>query len=320
MLELASFPTTLPEFNEVFATETACQEYLFQVRWPQGWRCPRCGAPRGWRNGRGDVECAACGYQASLTAGTVFHGTKKPLRQWFQVIYLMMAPKNGMSATTVARTLGVSYPTAWTWLQKLRTSVAARPHTRLQGTVQVDDAYLGGYRPGLPGRRQGGGNKDLLLVAVEERGAGAGRVRLAMAAAHTQADFTALVQAHVAPGSTVRTDGLSSYDELREKGYDHQPTVIGQPQERALELFPHVHRVISLLKRWLLGTHQGAVETKYLPRYLEEFEFRFNRRGAAHRTLLFQRLLETAMHTRAQPYWRLIGRSAPHQPLAVGAT
>lgn len=314
------FPRTLPEFDERFGTEKACWEYLFKVRWPEGWRCPLCSRDHGWRNRRGTIQCAACGHQSSVTAGTVFHGTKKPLRLWFKAIFLLVTQKNGVSAKTIERVLGLSYPTAWTWLQKLRRVIGKRPRRALGGVVQVDDAYFGGYREGEQGRRKAGGSKKLAVVAVEEKGRGMGRARMVAVPDHSRKTFGETVERNVTAGSVVRTDGLSSYDELGAKGYRHRREVIGKKQKRALELLPHVHRVVGLAKRWILGTHQGGVRRKHIGAYLEEFTFRFNRRTSRHRTLLFERLVGWSMRHRADPYWRIIERPRPDIPLHVGGT
>lgn len=315
----SGFPRSMTEFEERFPTEAACRDYLFSVRWPQGWRCPRCASLGGWRNSRGLIECPRCGHQSSLTAGTVFHGTKAPLRLWFKAILFMVTQKNGISAKALQHLLRVSYPTAWTWLQKLRMALSDRPHAPLSGQVEVDDAYWGGYRKGEPGRRKGGGSKDLLVVAVEDKGRAMGRIRLVGVSDHTRKSFTKAVEHHVTPGSEVRTDGLLGYRGLITKGYAHVREIVGEDKSRAVELLPHVHRVISLLKRWLLGTHQGAPSVKHLGGYLQEFEFRFNRRLAKHRSVLFERLVEYATKQSAPPYWRIIQRQRPGKPLHVGA-
>ena len=313
------FPKSMAEFEERFSSEAACREYLFGVRWANGWRCPRCGVKQGWPNARRLIECRECGHQSSLTAGTVFHGTKRPLRLWFKAIFLMVTQKNGVSAKALQGFLGVSYPTAWTWLHKLRRAMGNRAHAPLSGIVEVDDAYWGGHRKGERGRRKGGGSKDLLLVAVEAKDRGAGRLRLARPPDHTGKSFTDAVRRHVLPGTRVRTDGLSSYAALSAGGYEHRPEVVGQNNgPRAVELLPNVHRAISLLKRWLLGTHQGAPRGKHIAGYLEEFEFRFNRRTAQHRSLLFERLVDCALKGRASPYWQIIQRRRPDEPLHLG--
>ena len=313
------FPRSMAEFEERFSTEAACRDYLFRVRWPDGWRCPRCGAQRGWPNARRLIECRACAHQSSLTAGTVFHGTKRPLGLWFKAIFLMVTQKSGVSAKALQGFLGVSYPTAWTWLHKLRRAMGNRRHAPLSGVVEVDDAYWGGRRKGERGRRKGGGSKDLLLVAVEVKNGAAGRLRLARLPDHTAKSFTGAVQRHVSVGSQVHTDGLRSYAPLATQGYDHTPQVIGQNNgARAVALLPNAHRAISLLKRWLLGTHQGAPSGKHIAGYLEEFEFRFNRRTARHRSLLFERLVDCAVKYTAPPYWQIIQRRRPDEPLHLG--
>jgi len=196
----------MAEFEDVFSSEAACREYLFSVRWPKGWRCPACGAMRGWRNVRELVECRACGRQSSVTAGTIFHGTKRPLRLWFKAIFLMVTQKNGVSAKALQGFLGVSYPTAWTWLQKLRRAMGNRRHEPLGGVVEVDDAYWGGHRKGERGRRKGGGTKDLILVAVEVAANGkAGRLRLARPPDHGAKSLTDAVRKHIAQGSQDRS-------------------------------------------------------------------------------------------------------------------
>ena len=320
MEERHEFPRTLPEFDQRFGTEEACWEYLFKVRWPKGWRCRLCSRAHGWRNRRRAIQCAVCGHQSSVTAGTVFHATKKPLRLWFKAIFLMVTQKNGVSAKTIERLLGVSYPTAWTWLQKLRRVIGQRPRRALCGVVQVDDAYFGGYKKGEQGRHKGGGSKDLVVVEVEEKDRGMGRARMVWVPDHRGESFVNAVEGNVAVGSVVRTDGLGSYNELEAKGDRHRPAVIGKEKVRALELFAHVHRVVGLAKRWLLGTHQGAVRGKHFGAYLEEFTFRFNRRTSQHRTLLFERLVGWGMQHRADPYWRIIRRPRPDIPLHIGGT
>lgn len=314
------FPRSMVEFEDTFSTESDCRDYLFSVRWPDGWRCPSCDAKGGWRNRRGCVQCPRCGFQSSLTAGTVFHGTKKPLRLWFKAIFLMVTQKNGVSAKAIQHLLGVSYPTAWTWLHKLRRAMASRPHDLLSGVVEADETYWGGHREGEVGRRKGGGSKDLVVAVVEEDGAGMGRARLCPAPDHTGESLAGILEERVEKGSAIRTDGLRSYAQVAGRGYAHAPEVIGRDASRAAKLFPRVHRVVSLFKRWLLGTHQGAPTSKHLGIYLEEFEFRFNRRNAKHRSLLFESLVKCGVGQAALPYWKIIQREKPSQPLYVAGT
>lgn len=307
------FPSSAAEFEERFVTEQACRDFLFAQRWPDGWRCRRCAAAVGWCNRRGLIECGACGYQASLTAGTVFHRSRKPLRLWFKAILLMVTQKNGVSARSLQSMLGLSYPTAWTWLHKLRLVMAGRPRDGLAGVVEADEAYVGGHRAGQRGRRQGGGNKSLVVVSVEERHGAMGRLRLQAVPDHGRQSLAGTVRRQVREGSVVRTDGLDGYTPLAAAGYVHRPEAIGKDRARAVTLLPRVHHVISLLRRWLLGTHQGAVRAKHLPGYLAEFEFRFNRRRAAHRTLLFESLIALAVGAPATTYRGLVAPAPAYQ-------
>jgi len=317
MLRLEDFPKTLPEFEERFGTDEACREYLLKARWPDGWRCPRCGHPKGWTNYRQVIECGQCHHQVSLTAGTVLHSTKKPLRLWFRVMFLVVTQKNGLSAKTVERIMGFSYSTAWTWLHKLRDAMVNPGRQPLSGTVQVDESYIGAMTPGMPGRHRG--LKSLVAIAVEETGYGMGRARLTPiwdASAHS---LHGMIEKNVASGSIVHTDGWPGYKGLEAKGYPHRPEPL-QGDDKALSSFWPVHQLAGLLRRWLLGTHQGAVRDKHLAAYLNEFVFRFNRRRSRSRTLLFQRLACQGMMQRARPYWRIIRRSARNVPLRVGPT
>jgi transposase-like protein len=221
----------------------------------------------------------------------------------------MVTQKNGVSAKTVERMLGLSYTTAWTWLHKLREGMVNPCRTVLSGTVQVDETYLGAMRTGVRGRHKG--EKALLAIAVEEREAGMGRARMAAVSDASAPSLQGVIVQHVAVGSTIRTDGWPSYKGLGRKGYTHVPEP-GTGRDKDLSSIRYVHHLAGLVKRWLLGTHQGAVREKHLNAYLDEFVFRFNRRGSRHRTLLFQRLACQGMMKRARPYWKLVGRSAPH--------
>ena len=232
----------------------------------------------------------------------------------------MISFKNGLSAKGLASLLGISYPTAWTWLHKLRHAMQGRDQTPLGGVVEIDETYWGAKRKGRIGRPASGQGQQMVLLAAEDHQGSLGRVRLAVVTSHTKAVIGQAVESMVASGCTVRTDGLQCYAQLARDGYDHRPEIIGKDTTRSAWLFPHVHRVASLLKRWLAGTHQGAVRAKHLPAYLEEFEFRFNRRTSKHRTLLFERLIGCAVTSQAKPYWRILQRYAPTCPLQVGVT
>jgi transposase-like protein len=276
------------EFQERFATEEACREYLFASRWPQGFVCPGCGGGRaGGETRRHLWVCTACGQQTSVTAGTVMHGTRTPLRAWFWAAYLVATHHPGISAKQLQRQLGLSrYETAWLILQKLRRAMVAPEREPLRGEVEIDEFYLGGHEEGLKGGRQHG-NKALCGVAIEVRGQGSGRLRLAMLRDAGGASLLAFTQATTAPGTIVHTDGWRSYLVLAKHGYDHRrrPQTSAVPGEH---LLPRAHRAISNLKAWMDGTHRG-VSDQHLPVYLDEYVFRHNRRTtpmAAFQTLL----------------------------------
>jgi transposase-like protein len=295
------------EFDRQFATEQSCRQYLADLRWPEGFRCPRCKGTGAWLTGRALMHCSHCGAQTSVTAGTVFHRTRHPLRLWFQVMWWVCGQKNGSSALGLKRLLGLrSYQTAWAWLHKLRRAMVRPGRAQLTGAVEVDECFVGGWEEA--GGRRKVGKKSLVAIAVEIRGRSIGRIRLARVVDSRAESLVGFVKEAVAPGTKVLTDGLRSYGGLNEAGYRHDPKVPRHRKE-AVVLLPRVHRVVSLLKRWLVGTHQGRVEPAHLPYYLDEFVFRFNRRTARSRGLLFYRLAQQSVAVAAVPYRRLIGGS-----------
>jgi len=322
-MRVRDFPKTLIEFEERFATEQACREYLVHVRWSEGWRCPACDHDKAWTTARGLWHCARCGHDTSLTAGTIFHGTKKPLRLWFKAMYLITSAKTGVSAKTLQRELGLSYPAAWTWLHKLRQAMSQDEQSPLHGTVETDETMLGKDESRRPGRHKG--TKSIVVIAVEDQGKAMGRARMASVDDFSSDSLQGVIERYVAPGSSVHTDGWKGYTGLDQKGYNHPVDVLSEAktraakQARAAATFPHVHRLAGLLKRWLMGTHQGAVHEKHLHAYLDEYVFRFNRRRSHRRTLLFQRLVARTVCECAKPYWRIIGREAPDKPLHLAA-
>lgn len=290
-------PTTMFEFEERFGSEAACVEYLRGRRWPAGFVCPRCGGGKAWQlRTRALDECAACGHQVSLTAGTAFAGTRKPLRLWFRVIAELLYSKRGCSALELTRRFPLSYETAWTWLHKLRSCMDRSGGDPLSGSVEVDETYLGGADDGEHRGRSLAGKKLLVAGAVECRGDGIGRIRLRAIPAATSAALCGFIAATVVSGSSIRTDGFRQYKRIGEQGYQHVRIVVGDPK-KASKLFPRVHRIFSLLDRWLLGTLHGSIRRAHLQRYLDEFVFRFNRRAASHRALLFERLIGSSFRS-----------------------
>jgi transposase-like protein len=288
-----SFPKNLHEFQRQFATEEACEQYLAVCRWPDGFVCPRCEHRRAYTVAHRRWQCAGCRHQVSLTAGTVLHNTKTPLTVWFWAGYLMVTDKRGASALWLQRQLGLRrYETAWLLLHKLRRAMVNVAREPLHGDVELDDTWIGGTQPGLRGSRQLKGRKAaLVLVAVEKRGDISGRVRMAVIPDFRASTFKAFLTAHVAPGATLHTDGLTSFGAAAIEGYRHVPHT--QPIRTALRhgvasAVPLADRAIGNLQQWLIGTHHG-VSRAQLQVYLDEFVFRHNRRRspmAAFQTLL----------------------------------
>jgi transposase-like protein/ribosomal protein L37AE/L43A len=279
------------EFQERFASEEDCREYLFASRWPAGFECPACRGPEaGVMHSRRLVwQCKDCGHQTSVTAGTVMHATRTPLRTWFWAAYLVATHHPGISARQLQRQLGLSrYETAWLILHKLRRAMVAPERELLKGEVEVDECWIGGPDPGFRGRAAG--NKTLVAVAIEVRGQGSGRLRLGPLADSSGSALQQFVYSTVASGAIVHTDRWPSYRAIAKHGYDHRPRSQrgARPQDHLAPILPRAHRAISNLKVWLMGTHRG-VSREHLPVYLDEYVFRHNRRGtpmAAFQTLL----------------------------------
>ena len=307
------------EFQRQFATEEACQRYLAACRWPEGFSCPRCGHPRAyamlthrrWR-------CVACRYQVSLTAGTVLHNTKTPLTVWFWAAYLMTTDTRGISALLLQRQLGLRrYETAWMLLHKLRRAMVNLAREPLHGDVEIDDTWVGGPQAGLRGSRQLKGRKAaIVVVAVENRGRISGRIRMAVIPNFKQTTMIAFVQQHVRPGSTVVTDGLKGFEDLKAAGVTHVRRT--QPPRTALRqgaasVVPLADRAIGNLQQWLIGTYHGVSKAQ-LQVYLDEFVFRHNRRRQP--MAAFQTLLGLGTGRGPTPYRRI--RGAGDVPVHIG--
>lgn len=309
---MQDYPETLTQFESRFATEEACREYLRGLRWPEGYRCPRCGAGRAWPVRTVLLQCASCGYQTSVTAGTIFQDCRKPLTLWFRAAWWVTSQKTGTSALGLQRVLGLgSYKTAWTWLHKMRRAMVRPGRDRLTGRIEVDETYLGGVEKGSAGR--GVTTKALIVVAAQEDGRRIGRIRMRRIPDASAQSLIPFVQDSVEPGSVVHTDGWLGYEPLASNGYRHEVTFFRGNRKSPSDLLPRVHRVISLLKRWLMGTHQGGVSHEHLDYYLDEFTFRFNRRTSKSRGKLFYRLLQQAVAVEPAPYKSLIVQSGAGQ-------
>lgn len=298
-----NYPRTLQEFDIFFNTESACTKYLAQIRWPEGFICPRCESTDSWQTKRGLYHCSQCGTQTSVTAGTIFHGTRKPLSLWFRAMWHITGQKYGANALGLQRVLNLgSYHTAWQWLHKLRRAMVRPGRDRLNGTVEVDETYVGGKKPGKRGR--GAAGKELIGIAVEDKDdKGIGRIRLWHLEDASSDSLLPFVQGVVETGSIIHTDDWSGYTDLSDNEFAHY---VMPPKEMKI-----VHLVASLLKRWLLGTYQGAVRPSHLKYYLDEFTFRFNRRTSASRGKLFYRLMQHAVMVDPAPGATLKGAALP---------
>ena len=271
------------------------------LRWPEGYRCP-CGERKVWRRKRGTLKCSACRRESSILAGTLLQGTRFPLRTWLEVAWQVCEQKNGVSALGLQHAVGFgSYHTAWEWLHRMRRVMVLSGRTQLNGEVEVDETFVGGVKMGKRGR--GAAGKVLVLIAAEVRKSAVGRIRLQLIPDATASTLLDTVEELVEPGSNVVTDGLSSYAGLTGRGFNH--TISRYTPMVGKNLLPKVNRVASLLKRWLLGTHQGAVGHHLLNHYLNEYTFRFNRRAAKSRGLLFYRLMCQAVSAAPIPKTRL---------------
>jgi transposase-like protein len=298
------YPSNWIEFQDWFACEDSCTGYLEHLRWPKGFCCPSCGAiDEPGRATRGRLICRSCRYQSSVTAGTIFDKTRTSLRVWFAAAWYITNQKQGVSALGLQRVLGLnSYQTAWTMLHRFRRAMVRPDRDLLGGTVEVDEVFLALSRRDAKNPRPPGSkahNRSHLVaiaVAIEVREPkGFGRIRLQRIAAPTIDAIVPFVQENITPGSTVRTDGSAIYATLKDNGFKHDPHVILGSKVPAHEPLPGVHRIAALIKRWFLGTHQGAVDPRHVDYYLDEFAFRFNRRTSRSRGMLFYRLIQQSV-------------------------
>jgi transposase-like protein len=292
------------QFRRRFRTERDCLRYLIKRKWPDGFRCPRCNHDQAYLiPSRRKYQCKRCTHQTSLTANTIFHKTRKPLRDWFWAIFLVATRTTGSSARQLQYDLGISYPTAWSWSHKIRKAMEDRD-TRytLQGVVELDDTYIGGKRkPGKRGR--GARSKVPVLVVVESRPKGCGHVALSKLESLTSQGAKSFLDQKVQQEALILSDSFSIYQSLSEDLNLYSLTV--SSGQRAVEIFPDVHRVIARLKNWIRGTH-SHVSSKHLNRYLAEFSYRFNRRFKSRRDTIFDRLVTACCTTQTITYQQLV--------------
>jgi hypothetical protein len=292
------FPKTATEFEERFATEEDCRAYWIEARWGGEPACARCGSKRVWtiRNGT-TFECADCDHQTSLTSGTVLEKTRKPLKMWFRAVFEISTRRTGISAKDLQRIMGFgSYETAWTWLHKLRAAMVRPNREPLGPFAQVDETLVGG---------KGSPNKELVLVAAEVDG----RVRLAHAETNDEGTLKSFADSQIASDTQVVTDGHAGYnsDSLGER--PHQAIVQTKQERRESDALQGCHWTTSLLKRWLLGTHAGAVRPKHLQAYLDEFAFRHNRRKTNGVGRIAARVIERLVAREPLPMRRIIDQT-----------
>ena len=290
------FPSIYRDFVKMFHDDSACAAYLERLRWPDGFICPACGERREpWRHTKTRLVCPACRHQSTVTAGTIFDKTQTPLTTWFDVAWHVTTSKNGVSAKTLERTLGVSYQVAWHMLHRFRVAMVRSSREPLSGEIEVDETLIGSADVG--GKRGRGTSKEIIVIAIEiKHPKGFGRIRMRHVPDASAESLVPFVREVIAPGSIVCADGWRGYSGLS-NGYEHRQTKLSLSDDPAHVAMPGVHQIASLLKRWLLGTHQGAFSTEHLQAYLEEFTFRFNRRTSSSRGQLFRRLLEQAVAT-----------------------
>jgi len=303
MAKKESYPKDFQEFILQFKTEDDCWNYIFEMRWPGGFSCPKCKGSKYWLTNKRLIHCSSCENQTSITGGTIFHGTRKPLLLWFHIIWWVVAQKTGASAYNLKDFMGFgSYETAWAWLHKLRRAMVRPERDKLTGFVEVDETYIGGKEIGKGNQGRGAETKTLVVVAAECKGKQIGRVRFGCISDASGDNLLRFIEENIEHGSNIITDGWTGYSSLaHSKNYIHEAKIISGSGQEAHELLPHVHMVDSLVKRWINGTHQGNVSPKHLPYYLDEFSFRFNRKLSTYRGKLFYRLIQQAVTTSPVP-------------------
>ena len=262
------------EFQEQFRTEEDCFHHIHKLHWPDGFRCPKCGHTKAYFMKKRKVfQCANCRNQTSLTANTIFHKTRTPLRKWFWAVYLIGSDKRGCSAKRLSRLIDVSYPTAWLMIHKVRKAMKDRDALyKLNQFIEMDDSYFGRKSAGKRGR--GASNKSKVVVAVEDRGKHAGYATMQVVDHINSYNLNEFVYRSIEPYQTIKTDAYPSYNVL-DMVFDHQKEIV--KAHEAMEKLPWVHILIGNVKSFIRGTYHG-VSHKHLQSYLNEFCYRFNRR------------------------------------------
>jgi transposase-like protein len=293
------------EIMNRWPNQEAAISHLERIRWGGRPICPYCKSDKVCVHASKDRalprwQCWNCKQTFSATVGTIFHHTHLPLQTWFLAIAIMLNAKKNVSNLQLARDLNLPYKTAWSLALRIRIAMLSDPAQKrlFHGIVEMDETYIGGERPGKRGR--GAAGKSLVVIAAQADGEKKiGRIRLLRVSSAAEAHLTPAVVGMVQPGSSVRTDDWNGYQGLPAAGYERE--ILRPTMELGENLLPRCHRVASLLKRWLLGTHQGAVRPKQLDYYLDEFTFRFNRRNSQSRGKSFYRLAQQAVQVEPSP-------------------
>ena len=293
---------SLPGFLESYGTEQQCRDALFKLRWPTGFVCPACGNTTYCElHGRKVYQCNHCHTQTSLTSGTIFASTKLPLTQWFLSIYLLTQHKSSISALQLMREIGVSYNTAWKIKHKLMQVMLERQRgDTLSGRIEIDDAYIGGERPGKPGR---GAHHKAPFIAVVETDAETRkpqRIQLRVVKGFRSAEIERYAKTHLTPGCVVVSDGLACFNAVEEASCIHVPIISAGGRKGAQHpSFRWVNTMLGNVKNAITGTLH-SVSLKHVPRYLAEFKYRFNRRYRLGD--MIERLAYVGLRTPPMPY------------------
>jgi transposase-like protein len=285
-------PENQKVFERMFSDEHKCLDYLFVIKYPNGFICEKCEGNEYWLISK-HIRCKNCKSEISITSGTIFQSANLKIQDIFRIIWWIILQKNGVSARSLERVLGISYKSVWYWLHRIRKIMILPGREKLSGKVEVDEIFIGGKSKGKRGR--GSTGKSLVATAVEIIGKGTGRTRFAIIQDASRKSLNLFIKQNVNQGSTIITDAWKGYVDITKMKYNHiiENQSIDHDEGSTL---PHVHRIASLLKRWLLGTHQSYVNKGYLEYYLDEFVFRYNRRKASSRGKLFYTLIYQAMN------------------------
>lgn len=287
------YPKNQMEFERLFSTDEKCLDYLHAIKYEGGYTCSICSHNEYWTNQRRVLICKKCKQETSVTANTVFHGSKIPIHILFRLLWFVVIQKIGISALSLQNVFGIKrYATVWEWLHKFRRIMVLPAREKLSGIVEVDETFVGGTRKGKRGR--GAEGKLIVIVAVELVKNHTGRIRMTIIEHADRKCINEFLKNNIEIESTIVTDGWAGYVDVKKMKYKHKietKTI----SENGENLTPHVHKIASLLKRWLLGTHQNFTSDEYLAYYLDEYTFRYNRRNSKSRGLLFYILLKQAV-------------------------